>query len=41
MFQRSYFDHVIRDCEDYRKHQNYISDNPRKRLLEEDLSEDE
>lgn len=41
MFQRSYFDHIIRDADDCRKHKNYISDNPRKRLLEEDNSEDE
>ncbi|MBQ2733486.1 MAG: hypothetical protein IJF74_04940 [Clostridia bacterium] len=41
IFQRSYFDHIIRDNDDYRKHRNYIVDNPRKRLLEEKLSKDE
>ncbi len=41
MFQRSYYGHIIRDNDDYRKHKNYILDDPRKRLLEEELSKDE
>ena len=30
LFQRSYYDHIIRDDEDYARIWNYIEDNPRK-----------
>jgi hypothetical protein len=41
IFQRAYYDHIIRNYEDYRKHKNYILENPRHWHLDELYSEDE
>ncbi|MBE6640233.1 MAG: hypothetical protein E7619_01475 [Ruminococcaceae bacterium] len=35
IFQRSYYEHVIRNNDDYRLCRNYILDNPEKRFLQE------
>lgn len=35
IWQRGYFDHIIKNIDDYNEHIKYISENPRKRLLEQ------
>ena len=35
LFQTSFFDHIIRDREDYEKHLKYIHENPIRRYYDE------
>ena len=41
VFQRSYYDHIIRDREDYETRMRYIYDNPVKRYYEENAPKTE
>ncbi|MBQ5648768.1 MAG: transposase [Clostridia bacterium] len=41
IWQRHFYDHIIRNLEDYRKHKNYILENPRHWHLDELDSQDE